>query len=415
MSARLGPAGTQRLAAVALCCFFVALAGCSGLSPLGNEAPSDNASTGGTDIATELADLPKTHNESLRSAGSVTVARTVQVSTAQRDLNQRTEWGIDFESGRVYKSIKPLGGTGSEKFRTANGTVYERLGSGSRQFVRPDRTTPLNTEQAIRVSSAFESMVDAYERSGTRTTGGIEATVYVIDSVDALSEGYRENLTTASIENYRSVLVVAPSGYVVNSTVATTISRDGQTRRIRETVRFTDLGETTVKDPEWLANAKAFASQPGPGDVVSRTYSATGEAGLVELEVSAEKQELDPPATVGPQISENPTFRNKLLNSVRVGSIARYYFLLDTVERAEIRIHYDQSQIAPENESELRIATYRGGDEFWDVLNTTVDEEENLVRATITDPENLEKYQGETMIAMRFEEFIERLREQSQR
>jgi hypothetical protein len=405
----------RTLAAVALCGLLVGLAGCSGLSPLGDGGPADDETTDGPDVTAELTDLPETHPETVRSAGSVTITRTVTVSTANSNLNQETTWRIDFESGRAYKSMQPLGGTDSEKFRTANGTVYERLGTGSRQFVRPDRTTPIDTEQALQVSGALESVVDASERTGTRTTDGVEATVYVADDLDAFPEGYRENLTTATIENYRSVLVVAPSGYVVNSTVATTISRDDRTQRIRQTIRFTGLGQTTVEDPGWLADASAFARQPGPGDVVSRTYNATGEGGLVQLNVSAEKQELDPPSTVGPQLSENPIFRNDLLNSVRVGSIARYYFLLDTVERVEIRIHYDQRQIAPENESELRVAVRNDTNGFWDLLNTTVDEEANVVTATITDPENLEKYQGKTMLAMHFEEFVERLRDRSRR
>jgi hypothetical protein len=414
MSERVVHPRTRWLVAVALCCLLVLLAGCSGLSALDGDPGNNESMNGGPGVA-QLADVSETHADHLRSAGNVTVTRTVEVSTETREFDQRTRWRIDFESSRTYKSTEPLGGDSSEEFQTANGTVYKRFGSGPNQFVRPDQTEPLNPEQAVMLSSALGSAADRFERRGTRTTDGVEATVYVADGLSAAPDGYRENTSTATVERYRGVVVVAPSGYVINETSAITISREGQTRRIRETVRYTDVGQTSVEDPDWLDDAKAFARQPGPGDVVSRTYNATGEGGLVELNVSAEKGELDSPSTVGPQISENPIFRNELLNSVRVGSIARYYFLLDTVERVEVRIHYDQSQIDPQNESELRVAVYRGGDEFWDVLNTTVDEQANIVTATITDPENLEKYQGETMIAMRFEEFVERLTEASRR
>ncbi len=415
MSERVGHSPNRTLAAVALCCLLVSLAGCSGLSALGDDGPSDNESTDADESAAQLAAVSETHADYLRSAGNVTVTRTVQVSTETRELDQRTRWRIDFESGRTYKSTQPLGGDSSEEFQTANGTVYKRFGSGPNQFVRPEQTQPLNPEQAVRLSTALDSAADRFERRGTRTTDGVEATVYVADGLNALPDGVSENQSTATVEDYRGVVVVTPSGYVINETTAVTVSREGQTRRVRETVRYTDPGQTSVEDPDWLADAKAFARQPGPGDVVTRNYSAEGESGLVELEVDAEIQELDPPATVGPQLSENPIYRNDLLNSVRVGSIARYYFLFDTVERAEIRIHYDQSQIAPENESELRVAVRNDTTGWWDLLNTTVDEDRNIVTATITDTENLEKYQGETMIAMRFEEFVKRLRGQSRR
>lgn len=414
MSARPLSSRKRTLAAVALCCTLVLLSGCSGLSAFGDDGTSDNESMG-EDTGTRLANVSETHAEYLRSAGNVTVTRAVRVSDGETELNQTTRWQIDFNSGRTHKSREPLSGTPSEVFQTANGTVYERFGSGPNQFVPPEQTDPLAPEQAVTLSTPLDSAADRYERRGARTTEGVNAAVYVADGLDAAPPTYRENLTTATVERYRSVVVVAPSGYVINETTAVTVSREGQTRRIRETVRSTDPGQTSVGVPDWLDDAKAYARRPGPGDVVTRTYNATGEGGLVELNVSAEKGELDPPATVGPTISENPLYRNDLLNSVRVGSIARYYFLLDTVERVGIRIHYDQSQIAPENESELRVAVRNDTDGWWDLLNTTVDEERNIVTATITDPENLEKYQGKTMIAMRFETFVKRLEERTRR
>jgi hypothetical protein len=385
---------------------LVSLSGCSGLSGLGDDT-GDNESVG-DELDTQLANVSEAHAEYLRAAGSVTVNKTVQFNTGGTEINQSTRWQIDFESGRISKLRRPLVGSASETFRTANGTVYERLGGGTDQFVPPERTDTLAPEQAVRLSTPLDSADDRYERRGTRTADGVDGTVYVADGLDAAPESSRENLSTADVEDYKSVIVVAPSGYVINETATITISSDGQTRHIRETVRFADLGQTSVDEPAWLDEAKAQAKLPGPGDEVTRTYDATGEAGLVELNVSAEKGELDSPATVGPQISENPYYRNDLLNSVRVGSIARYYFLLDTVERVAIRIHYDQSQIAPENESELRVAV-KNRTAFWDLLNTTVDEERNVVTATITDPDDLEQYQGRTMIAMRFETFVERL------
>ncbi|WP_436900567.1 DUF7537 family lipoprotein [Halovenus halobia] len=415
MSVRWNLPRNQTLAAVVLCCVLVALAGCSGLSGFGDDGPSDNESMGDDERRTQLANVSETHAEYLRTASNVTVTRTFEISSETTAADQTTRWQIDFESGRAYKTTEPLGGDPSEAFQTANGTVYERFGSGGRGFVPPEQTDPLDPEQAVTLSTPLASAADRYERRGTRTTNGVKATVYVADDLAAAPKAYRENLSTTSVERYRSVVVVAPSGYVINETAAVTISREGEMRQFRETVRYTDVGQTSVEDPDWLADAKAFARQPGPGDVVTRNYSVEGESGLAELEVSAEKQELDPPATVGPQLSENPIYRNDLLNSVRVGSIARYYFLLDTVERAEIRIHYDQSQITPENESKLRVAVRNDTTGWWDLLNTTVDEQANVVTATITDPEQLEKYQGKTMIAMQFETFVKRLQEQSRR
>ncbi|MXR53138.1 hypothetical protein GRX03_16210 [Halovenus sp. WSH3] len=405
----------KRTAIVALCGVLVLLAGCNGLSALGDDGASEGESGDGEGVATRLANVSETHAQYLRSAGNVTVTRTVRVSTEARDLTQTTRWRIDFESGRVYKAMEPLAGTPSETFRTANGTVYERLGSGTEQFVPPEQTDSLALEEAVGLSTALGPTVDRYERRGTRTVNGVDATVYVADEIDAAPRAYRENLSSADVRRYRSVVVVAPTGYVVNETAALTVDLDVGTRRIRETVRFSDPGRTTVERPEWVDEARRQARQPGPDDVVTRTYNATGDGGLVELNVTAEKGELDPAATVGPQISENPIYRNDLLNSVRVGSIARYYFLLDTVERVEVRIHYDQSQIAAENESKLRVAVRNDTDGWWDLLNTSVDERRNVVTATITDPEDLEKYQGKTMIAMRFETFVQRLRERSRR
>lgn len=415
MSAQWVHPRKRTMAAVVFCCLLILLAGCSGLSGLGDNGTDTNEPTGDDTISTRLANVSETHAAYLRSAGNVTVTRTVQVSEGGTELEQSTQWNIDLESGRTYKSRQPLSGTPSEEFQTANGTVYERFGSGPRQFLPPEQTDSLDPEQALTLSTPLDTAADRYERRGTRTVDGVSATVYVADDFSAASDGYRENLTSATVEGYRSVIVVAPSGYVINETAAITVSRDGQTRRITETIRFTDPGQTSVAEPDWLDEAQRQARLPGPGDVVNRTYNATGEGGIVELNVSAKKGELDTAGAVGPTISENPIFRNDLLNSVRVGSIARYYFLLDTVERVEIRIHYDQSQIAPENESKLDVAVRNDNDGWWDLLNTTVDEERNVVTATITDPENLERYQGKTMIAMRYETFLKRLKERSRR
>ncbi|MFC7195807.1 hypothetical protein ACFQL4_16185 [Halosimplex aquaticum] len=170
--------------------------------------------------------------------------------------------------------------------------------------------------------------------------------------------------------------------------------------------RFTEVGSTTVPTPDWLSEAKAVAARPDPDDVVTRTYNATGEDGRVEMDVTATHGELDGYATVGPEVNSNPMFRNEFLNRYRVGEVARYYFLLDTVESVTIRVHYDDAAVDDGNESTLRFVTLNRTSQTFEPIDSTVDTENDTVSATFTSEAALDRHQGKTFLALRWPQYV---------
>ncbi|WP_436931921.1 DUF7537 family lipoprotein [Halosimplex halobium] len=415
----------QRTAVLALVGALAVTAGCSGVMDgttatpevtdtaawTPTESAASSTATGATGTArTATARATATapsfldqHIARLRAAGNVTVRTTTEQTVSNGDQSvtqtQSRDVQIDFESGRVLSKFEPLAGDGRERYRNASGATFTRLGGDS--FLGPERSEELGTETYAGIVAGD---ADALERNGTGRVDGVSGTVYTVDSIAAAGEGY-SNLDPENVTAFEVTYVVDDEGYVSYQRVNVTFAAEGRTVTYSSRRRFVDVGATTVPRPDWVSEARAVAARPDPDDVVTRTYETTGEDGRVELDVTATAGELDDTAALGPEVSENPLFRNDLLNRYRAGEIAQYYFLLDTVESVTIRVHYDDAAVDDANESKLRLVTRNVTTRELVPVNSTVDTASDTVSVTFTSEAALDRHQGKTFLAVRWSQY----------
>lgn len=376
----------------------------SGASP----TDSRETATARTATATAASGGPNfldEHIARLRAAGNVTVRTTTEQTVSDSDQSvtqtQSREVWIDFERGRVRSEFEPLAGNGRERYRNDSGATFTRLGGDS--FLGPGRSDELGTETYAGVVTGD---ADAIERTGTGTVDGVSGTVYTVDSLDA-AEAY-SNLDPENVSAFELTYVVADAGHVSYQRVNLTYAAEGRTVSYSSRRRFVDVGSTTVREPDWLSEARAVAARPDPDDLVTRTYETTGEGGRIELEVTAPHSELEGSGDrYDPDINENPRLRYEGLNDYRVGEIANYYYPAETAESVTIRVHYDDDAVADRNESDIGLYTRNRTDLTFEPVNSTLDAANDTVSVTLSTDAALENCQGRVFIALRWPEEAE--------
>lgn len=383
---------------------LILVAGCQSVSPDGpteGQAAGDAVGTGsGIDLDAQESKLREVGSVTVRSSSTMT--RRSMGSTTTRNQTRYAE--LDFESGRAFTRLDPLGGSISEAYRTGSdgGVTYEVHNPETYpQYVDPERSREIDRSQLVGILSVDEA---ALERRGADTVDGVSGTVYVADSFEAVEPGAYDSVTPDDVTDFR-VTYVVDEGVVRYQRIDLTATRDGVEMSESTTKRFSDVGSATVSQPDWLETAKSEASEADFDDVIVRTYNASGDRGLVELDVAAKKAELDGASPVGPRINDNRMYQGERIDRYRAGSIAKYYFLVDSVENVTIRVHYDDGAVDAANESGLRLVTLNRTTQLFEPVDTTVDSEENVVSATITDPEKLDHYQGKTFLALRWQQY----------
>ncbi|WP_459194866.1 DUF7537 family lipoprotein [Halosimplex sp. J119] len=369
--------------------------------------------TTGSTVGGDESAIWDSHLSALRAAGSATVnTTTVQtIRTGNRTVTRtQVRLGrVDFGSGRAYTRLDPLSGGVRERYRNGSGATFTQTGLG--KFFGPERSDAINTTQILTVTRGNP---DALERRGSGTVDGFDGTVYTADSYTGLWNDSTD-VDPENVTAFNLTYVVDDAGYVKYLGVTVTVEIEDRQLVHSARRRFTEVGSTTVSEPDWLNEAKAVAARPDSDDIVTRTYNATGEDGRVEMDVTATHGELDGYATVGPEVSSNPMFRNEFLNRYRVGEIARYYFSLDTVESVTIRVHYDDDAVEDGNESTLRLATLNRTTQLIEPVDTTVDAEHDTASVTFTNEASLNQYQGETFLLLQWSQYVSGLQERDDR
>lgn len=380
-----------------------------------NTSETGTATNAATGTATTAggSNLTESHLAALRAAGSVTVnttiVRTVDDGNETNTLRQVQIGRIDFESGRAYARFEPFLGGPRERYRNESGATFTRTGTGD--YFGPDRSDAINVTRLAGITSVEP---DAIERHGAGTVDGVSGTVYTVDSA-TVREYSSGDIDPENVSASDVTYVVDDAGYMKYMRMNVTI--EVREKRVTQSARrrFTEVGSTTVSEPGWLDEAEAVAVRPGPDDVVTRTYNATGEDGQVEMDVTAAYGELEGYATVGPEISENPVARNEFLNRYRVGEVARYYFRLETVEAVTIRVHYDDAAVDDANESTLRLAMLNLTTMKIEPVDSTVDTTNDTVSATITGEAAVDRYQGKPFLLLRWPQYVSGLQERDGR
>ncbi|MDS0259054.1 hypothetical protein NDI56_06575 [Haloarcula sp. S1CR25-12] len=202
------------------------------------------------------------HEPTVRVAGSATVNRTTLITrpvangTESETLTQTTLLRVAFERGRAFERLDPLGGDGIVRYRTENGTTYERY-AGGELYYGPQRSQPINESEALTPMLVADS---ALERRGPGTVDGVSGTVYVVTSFSALGEGVYDSVDPETVTAFNATYVVDERGYVAYQRLRFTVERESGTLTVTESVRTSEVGSTSVEPPAWLDEARAQAA-----------------------------------------------------------------------------------------------------------------------------------------------------------
>lgn len=277
---------------------LVVLAGCAGVTSQNPGATTD-ATTGETTANPAEPDLPPGLSESgvedpgaladahqNRLTGQSLTLESVRVERyANGSLKARTERTIRAEANRSVYSVRTnasgpdpafLGGSEGRLELWANGThVFRALtvnGSTSYGIVHNPESEPADPRERLvgDLSLAGELLVVFTAFDGERVEREPNATAPVRYRITAGELAHADMLGPSGAEARNATLsaVVEYGGpgfegetQVRNYTVAYTTTIDGETVRVTERVRFSNVGRTSVERPPWY------------GEVANRTKS----------------------------------------------------------------------------------------------------------------------------------------------
>ncbi len=228
-------------------------AGCAGTLNTDSDLDSNSAELTADDVA-DTSVLIQAHTETLRT-NSFTAHATTTTQDQNRTFRVRDErtWRVDAKPPvRVWTtSQSTITGNAPERYEQASermsawrqgNTTTVRIQSGNESRTR--NADLLNT--SVRLNSAFHrqlllrfserqnTTVEEVTRNGTR--------LYRVQT---------DLNKTHVTSNASMTLLVNPKGYVQRIETRQTVKYRSGPRVITQTVRFTQVGNTTIKSPEW--------------------------------------------------------------------------------------------------------------------------------------------------------------------
>jgi len=364
------------------------------------------------------AALRSAHLSALRGAGSVTVRGNQEIRRVDGpgSVESSTVARVDMDSGAALVR-RNRSGRETATYVAPNGTAYGRqvTATGETRILTPRLARDPNTSRIVAPSILGVANATDLTYAGRTSRGGVEGYVYEAEGPETAGAALLESLNASreELNGYRLVVVLSPDGVVTYGELFLNVTTDDGTLVLRDRERFAALGETAVTEPDWVAEARRKAARPGPNDVVTERFAVDAPGGLVEEYVTAKKHSLDPGRALGPVVNENPVYRNDFLNRSRVGGLVRVYWLsAEDVRRVRVVFHYDESNVPDGNESALTVVWDDRSGPPLDPLDSTVDPENDTVTVTVTDPDRLERLQGQTMFVLQYEHYVETVRNQ---
>lgn len=252
-----------RVVGVAL---LVALAGCGAVSPGDTAATNTTAEPtvdGGQsdEQAVDAFDLAEAHRDALgNDSFTATTTITVQYANGTAALRQFSRTRIDPETGAVLLR-QTAGGSDPAQFgvpvdgvldwwANESGSVYRVTHeNGSVEYSeRPSRSVP-RVEQATR----WEDVAALLSALDARNVNGEDGDTVVATGSDvqvAYGEPSEVSVTAR----------LSDSDHLHSYTVSYRATRNGTPVQVTRTVRFTNVGETTVEQPSWVSEAHNSSS-----------------------------------------------------------------------------------------------------------------------------------------------------------
>lgn len=258
----------------------VVLAGCSGggvTDGSGNSAPETAtptetaAGTGGSVTGAETLSVADA-DARLREAGSFTTEWSYTVTEADGSVVSITDrYAVDLNANRSIQRFSTQGPDARVDFEifVADGTSYTRYGDGEQTFYQVSEQPPNVFDSATgRASSFYGDAEEDAQFVGTETYDGVTVSRYEYSDADAWST-YNQETTSSLFETDEAVTVtdftvavLVDSNNVGRLTTWTLTgeTESGQTVSVDWRYSLTDIGSTTVEEPDWLADAKAQQS-----------------------------------------------------------------------------------------------------------------------------------------------------------
>jgi len=220
------------------------------------------------------ADAAEQHERALRDAGSFAVAQELSYTNETTSLlGSDIASELDLDAGRGYQNGSfSFGGFASVQSSYTDGDeTWERQNSsfGGVQYsygtapYDASEPTPVNFTTVVGETVNATTSNVSYSRTGTTTVDGVEATVYEADGQQLLDElGFNASsgsfFGNATVQSASATVAIDDDGIIRLATFEIVLETEDAGRvTISFEQRVTDIGETTVEEPDWLDEAKA--------------------------------------------------------------------------------------------------------------------------------------------------------------
>ncbi|WP_115863169.1 DUF7537 family lipoprotein [Halorussus litoreus] len=243
----------RALQLLAICC-LVALAGCTGGLPGGDEPTLDDVSypDGVSENGTNVSALSTAHSEALENESfGLTVDASVNASSINQSIRIDAAVGADRDNIRADTNAS---GQQTSMYLTPE-TRYTRVATDDGVTYDAQERTP-TAMQLVPASYSGASYLDQFAGMANATPTDVRevnGTTLVVLEADGSTATDNES---ANLVDYNATLLVDEQGVVHSMTVELAATSQGQRSTTRLSMDIYDVGETTVEDPSWLDEAR---------------------------------------------------------------------------------------------------------------------------------------------------------------
>jgi hypothetical protein len=255
---------------------LVATAGCSSLGlggdggSGGDGAAGDGYSASGSEL--DGATLSDATAAAVQSAGSYTLNQSSSIVATQQgtefttEAELRTKVNFDAERGLREQQQRRSGG---EQSREITSTVYtdgntsyrQQEGGGNTSYdMQEGGASGISGINAVNVTGFnqnFTPIIDGlgWERTGSEEVDGVAVTRYDVTGIEnesALGLGGSTTLT-----NVNGSMFVDGDGVTRQISLEYDAESGGSTSTLEVTITVSELGSTTVEEPDWVSKAQS--------------------------------------------------------------------------------------------------------------------------------------------------------------
>ncbi|MFC7046445.1 hypothetical protein ACFQH6_14455 [Halobacteriaceae archaeon GCM10025711] len=220
----------------------VVLAGCTGLP--GGGAPYETPLNG--------TEMDARHTAALQDAGSYTYDSTTNTTLFDQSTNVNATVKMDREANTTLVTADSAFGE-MAVYVPPDGPGYQRLGTGSdaryeRLDERPNVSRFTGTD--------FANLTTRYEfaQNGTTTLDGETVWVYEANETNVTETAFADEINRSTNVSIR--LYAREDGLVTRTDAHLTVDTPIGTQSFAIVRTYTAVGETTVEEPSWVADAK---------------------------------------------------------------------------------------------------------------------------------------------------------------